>query len=139
MQRKEIVLKKDPEIERQIVALGKQLEEQLITFEEWNDKFQVLLAAQERDMEQKGTRCLLQFTHTHTLLTPYAEKARRMFEKYDADGSGTIDPEEFRELAMRMSNEAWTDEELAKAVAEIDKGMILSLLYAIRYRFLSVI
>lgn len=50
------------------------------------------------------------------------EKARKMFEKYDTDGSGSIDAEEFRELAMKMSSEVWTDEELAKAIKEIDKG-----------------
>ena len=45
-----------------------------------------------------------------------------MFEKYDTDGSGSIDPEEFRELALKMSGEPWNDEELAKAIREIDKG-----------------
>lgn len=52
--RKEIVLQKDPEIERQILALGAQLEEKKITFDEWNSRFQALIEAQTMDMENKG-------------------------------------------------------------------------------------
>ena len=54
-QRKEIVIQKDPEIERQILALAAQLEKKEIAFDEWSNRLQALLEAQALDLEQKGT------------------------------------------------------------------------------------